>query len=438
MTRIVITGMGVVSPYGVGPHLLWTRLMAGETALRELTTFDSSHLACRVGGVIENFCSQDYLPPRLLRKIDSFSTFSLVAAQQALEDAGLSIEDLGQAVPASAPAWQQAAGGRDRVGITVGNNLGGWQFAERELRNLWHAGPHKVDPYMATAWFPAAPQGQISIRLGIKGIGRTFSTDRSSGAHAIKHAAACLLRGRAGLMFAGGTEAPFSPYAALCYETSGLMSRCAAGVPSDSYRPFDTGHDGLVAAEGAAFLILERDEDAVRRGARIYGELAAEAATHDGYHQVEPAPDGRRCAAAMSLAMERAGVGAAQVDAVFAAGSAVPAEDRAEAAAIRLALGEASASVPVCVPKSAFGNLFGAATPLDVVIALLSLEQRVLPPSRNFAQPAPGCDLDIVAGHPRQVERLDTVLVNARGYGGTNVCLVLKRWSQDTGARRVH
>lgn len=431
--RIVVTGMGVVSPYGVGLQILWDKLMAGESGIRALTSFDASHVQCRAGGQIPDFRPEAYLNVRLVRKIDRFSVFGLIAAQQALEDAGLTPGDLERPVPDDAPEFVRQTGGRDRVGITVGNNLGGWEFAERELYNLWQKGPREVSPYMATAWFPAAVQGNISIQFGIKGIGRTFLCDRVSGAYAITHAARCLRLGHTDMMFAGGSEAPFSAYAVLCYETSGLMSTQAAVCPTTAYRPFDRDHDGLVAAEGAAFLVLERAEDAIRREARIYAELAGWAATHDGYDPVLPAPDGRRGAAAITLAMQRAGVTADQVDCVFAAGSAVPAEDVSETRAIRLALGEAADRVPVSAPKSAFGNLFGAATPLDTVIALLSLQHRVVPATLNLDQPAQGCDLDYVAGLPRTVEQLDVVAVNARGIGGANACLILRRWPTSKG-----
>jgi 3-oxoacyl-(acyl-carrier-protein) synthase len=422
MARIVITGMGIISPYGVGPEILWDKLMAGESGLQELTTFDTSHIQCRVGGQLRDFQPDAYMSPRLTRKIDRFSTFGLIAAQLALQKAGLLLDG-------KKPVWSQQEQGGSRVGIMVGNNLGGWEFAERELRNLWQLGPREVSPYMATAWFPAAVQGNVSIHLGIKGIGRTFLSDRASGALAIIHAADCLQRGKADILLAGGTEAPFSPYAALCYETSGLMSKQASTGSLQAYRPFDQSHDGLVTAEGAAFFVLERAEDANERGASILAEVAGWAATNDGYDPVRPAPDGKCYARAMSRAMERAGVGKADLDCLFAAGSAVPEEDLSETRAIHLALGEAAARVPVSTPKSAFGNLFGAALPVDMAIALLAMQHRVIPATLHLDQPAPGCDLDYVPHRPRPVEHLDHCLLNARGIGGANASVLLRKWA---------
>ncbi len=424
-SRIVITGIGVVSPYGIGTSLLWEQLMAGKSALRPLLSFSTEHIHCRAGGQWTDFQPTDYMPARLARRIDRFSMFGLIAAEQAFMDAGFPCDSLLQADDAQ----KQRA---ERTGITVGNNLGGWEFAERELGNLWQKGPREISPYMATAWFPAAVQGIISIQLGLKGIGRTFVGDRASGAYAIKHAAQCLQAHHTDSMFAGGAEAPFSPYAALCYETSGLMSRQASERPEEAYRPFDHEHDGLVAGEGAAFLFMEREEDAVQRGAHIYAELAGWATTHDGYDQTQPAPDGKRFADAMRKAMKQAGVSAEQVDCVFAAGSAIPSEDASEAQAIRLALGEHVSRVPVCVPKSAFGNLFGAATPVDVVISLLTIQHRILPATLHLDQPAPDCYLEYVTKHPRPVSRLNVVAVNARGIGGANACLILRRWPEES------
>ncbi|MGH2480384.1 MAG: beta-ketoacyl-[acyl-carrier-protein] synthase family protein, partial [Ktedonobacteraceae bacterium] len=371
-TRIVITGMGIISPYGIGPALLWDKLMAGESGLKPLTSFETSHIQCRTGGQLTDFRPDAYLSPRLARKIDRFSVFGVVAAQMALQDANLLVEG-------RKPVWNQQEQGDERVGITVGNNLGGWEFAERELRHLWKLGPREVSPYMATAWFPAAVQGNISIQFGIRGIGRTFVSDRAGGALALIHAANCLQRGKADIMLAGGTEAPFSPYAALCYETSGLMSKQASTGSPDVYRPFDRAHDGLVAAEGAAFFVLERAEDASKRDAPILAEIAGWASTNDGYDFVRPAPDGKRYANAMTQAMQRADVRAEQLDCLFAAGSAVPEEDVSETHAIHLALGEAAAHVPVSTPKSAFGNLFGASFPVDMAIALLAFRHQVIP-----------------------------------------------------------
>jgi 3-oxoacyl-[acyl-carrier-protein] synthase II len=207
------------------------------------------------------------------------------------------------------------------------------------------------------------------------------------------------------------------------------MSKQAVSGSTAAYRPFDDTHDGLVAGEGAAFFVLERAEDAVKRGATILAELAGWSSTNDGYDPVRAAPDGERYAAAMTRAMQCAGVHAEEIDCVFAAGSAVPDEDVSETQAIHMALGESAQRVPVSTPKSAFGNLFGAALPVDMAIALLAMEQRTIPATLHLDQSAPGCDLDYVPRTPRTIERFNHCLLNARGIGGANASLLLRRWS---------
>jgi 3-oxoacyl-(acyl-carrier-protein) synthase len=322
--------------------------------------------------------------------------------------------------------WSKQEDGGHRIGITVGNNLGGWEFAERGLFNLWQEGPREVSPYMATAWFPAAVQGNVSIQFGIKGIGRTFVSDRASSAHALIHAADCLTRGRADIMIAGGTEAPFAPFVALCYETSGLMSKQDATTEVPAYRPFDQNHNGLVTGEGAAFFVLEREDDAERRGAPLLAKILGWSSTHDGYDVVQAAPDGECYAASITQTLQRAKRDPSDVDCIFAAGSAVPDEDLSETRAIRLALGGDASHIPVTAPKSAFGNLFGAAFALDMAIAILAVQQRVIPATLHLEQPAEGCDLEYVTLHPRHVERLDHCLLNARGVGGVNASMLIE------------
>jgi 3-oxoacyl-(acyl-carrier-protein) synthase len=413
--------MGVISPYGVGSDLLWTKLMQGANALRGITSFDTSHIQCRVGGQLADFRPEDYLPPRTIRKIDRFSVFGLIAVQQALQDAGLLLDN-------QKPLWSKHPEGGDRVGITVGNNLGGWEFAERELLNLWQKGAREVSPYMATAWFPAAVQGNVSIQFGIKGVGRTFLSDRASSAHALIHAADCLTRGKADIMIAGGAEAPFAPYAALCYETSGLMSKQDVNTfDKPTYSPFDQSHNGLVTAEGAAFFVLEREDDAQRRDAPMLARIPGWSSTHDGYDAVHASPDGKRYATSLTQTLQRASLNPSDVDCIFAAGSAVPDEDLSETRAIHLALGGDASHIPVTAPKAAFGNLFGAAFALDMAIAILAMHRRVIPATLHLKQPAEGCDLEYVALHPRRVERLDHCLLNARGIGGVNASMLIQR-----------
>ncbi|MFD7700002.1 beta-ketoacyl-[acyl-carrier-protein] synthase family protein, partial [Streptomyces caelestis] len=318
----------------------------------------------------------------------------------------------------------------ERTGVMVGNILGGWEFAERELRNLWTDGPRAVSPYQATAWFPAAPQGNICIDQGVKGPARTFVADRASGAYALIGGAEALLRDRADVVIAGGVEAPLSPYGWLCLETSGLGAKARGTLaPDELYRPFDAGHGGSVFGEGAVFLILERREHAERRGATILGELAGWGVSTDGYmpyYTVEPT--GQVLGRAMRTAADRAGVSGEDLGAVFAHGSALPFEDVTEGYALHEAFGPAAARrVPVTVPKSGFGHLLGAAAPADVALALRGMREETVPATVNLDRPAPGIDLDLVRGEARPAPGWEHTLVVSRGLGGVNACLVLRR-----------
>lgn len=256
---IVITGTGAVTPAGDGVEPLWNSARAGTSHLATIDRFDAGDYACPVAYQAD-FDADAELPSRFVKRTDRFTHLAVHTVRRALADAGVAV---GTDVSP------------ERTGVMVGNILGGWEFAERELRKLWIDGPRAVSPYQATAWFPAAPQGNICIDQGIKGPARTFVADRASGAYALIGAAETLLRGRADVVLAGGVEAPLSPYGWLCLETSGLVAKARGSLaPHELYRPFDAGHGGSVFAEGSVFLVMERREHAERRGARILGELA--------------------------------------------------------------------------------------------------------------------------------------------------------------------
>jgi 3-oxoacyl-(acyl-carrier-protein) synthase len=410
VTTIAVTGMGAVTPAGIGTDALWEAACEGESRVRRIDRFDPSAFRCQVAGQADAFDAREWLPGRLVKKTDRFTHLAVAAADAAITAAGLTI---GENVPA------------ERVGLMVGNVLGGWEFAERELRDLWTDGVREVSPYQATAWFPAAPQGNICIRHGIKGRARTFVCDRASAAYAIVHAAETILRGQADVVLAGGTEQPLSPYAWLCCQTGGFLTPLGNAHPDRAYRPFDRRHGGTVVAEGSVFLVLERRDHALARGAAILGELAGWAVNTDGYmpyYTVEP--HGETLSRVVTAALHHAGLGAGDVGCVFADGSAVPREDSAEVLALSAALGNA---VPVTAVKPTVGHLMGAATAADVAVALRTLDTARIPPIANLEIPAPGFDLDFVVGTPRNGQPLDCAVVVARGLGGVNACLVLKR-----------
>ena len=413
MDQVVVTGIGAATPAGIGLDVLWASVDATKPCIMTIDRFDASSYICPLAGQVD-FTAEDHLPPRFIKRTDRFTHLALFTARQALADAGIA---LGADVDP------------DRAGVMVGNILGGWEFAERELRNLWVEGVRGVSPYQATAWFPAAPQGNICIDLGIKGPARTFIADRASGAYAIVRGAEALQRGQVDVMLAGGVEAPLSPYGWLCLETSGLMAKARADQPPQAlYRPFDAGHGGTVFGEGSLFLVLERSESARRRGAEIYGEIAGWGLTTDGYmpyYTVEPT--GRVLARAMRVAAARSGITPAEVGAIFAHGSGIPVEDVTEGYAIRDVFGDGADHIPVTAPKAGFGHLLGAAAPVDVALALWAMRLGRVPATVNLDRPAPGLDLDFVQGQSRSIGRWEHSLVISRGLGGVNACLMLRR-----------
>ncbi|WP_210574357.1 beta-ketoacyl synthase [Streptomyces sp. GESEQ-4] len=410
---IVITGIGAVTPAGDGVEPLWNSARAGTSHLATIDRFDAGDYACPVAGQAD-FDADAELPSRFVKRTDRFTHLAVHTVRRALADAGVAV---GTDVSP------------ERTGVMVGNILGGWEFAERELRKLWIDGPRAVSPYQATAWFPAAPQGNICIDQGIKGPARTFVADRASGAYALIGAAETLLRGRADVVLAGGVEAPLSPYGWLCLETSGLVAKARGSLaPHELYRPFDAGHGGSVFAEGSVFLVMERREHAERRGARILGELAGWGVSTDGYmpyYTVEPT--GQVLGRAMRTAAERAGISGGDLGAVFAHGSGIPFEDVTEGYGLKEAFGQSAAHVPVTAPKSGFGHLLGAAAPADVALALRAMAAGSVPPTVNLDRQAPGIELDIVRGEARPAPQWEHTLVVSRGLGGVNACLLLRR-----------
>lgn len=424
MTRVVVTGTGAITPAGIGVNALWERALSGKSCVRRIDRFDPVSYRCQVAGQADAFEAKQWLPGRFVKRTDRFTHLAVVAAEMALASAGVEIGGPEGIAP-------------ERVAVMVGNVLGGWEFAERELRDLWVHGPREVSPYQATAWFPAAPQGNICIRLGIKGRARTFVCDRASAAYALVHGAETIVRGQADVVIAGGTEQPLSPYAWLCCQTGAFLAPTDTTTePQGAYRPFDRSHGGTVVGEGSAFLILERLEHARARGAEILAEVAGWAVNNDGYMPYYTSePHGQTMSTAMVNSLGRAGISADQLGCVLADGSAVPREDASEVLALKSALGGHVSQVPVTAVKAAYGHLLGAATAADAVIAVKMLEQRLIPPVANLSQPAPGFNLDFVVGAPRPAEPLRHLLIVSRGLGGVNACLVLSGSGRDKAGR---
>jgi len=410
MKDIVITGMGVAAPPGIGIADFWRHMQEGRSFVGPITRFDSSLYPSRIAGQIKGLEPySNSFSPRLLKKIDLFSHMALVTSDLALKDAKIDLRNFNL----------------HRTGIFMGNTLGGWFFAETELRDLYLEGRGGVSPYMASAWFPAAPQGQISIFYGIKGYSKTVIADRAGSLMAIAYGARTLERGKVDLVLAGGTEAPVTPYALLCCNTYGFLSR-KNDTPEKAYAPFDKNRDGLVIAEGAGILTLERLHDAQKRNAPLYARICSFYTNCDGYDRVAFEPEGICLAVAIEEALKEAGFDKDSIDYICADGAATASGDVSETRAIKRVFGKRAKEIPVSAPKSMFGNMLGAQGSVDVITTVLSMMSGAVCPTINYRDPAPECDLDYV---PNKVQNKDVkrALVISRGRGGINAVMALER-----------
>jgi 3-oxoacyl-(acyl-carrier-protein) synthase len=371
-----------------------------------LTEYLDTNSPIRVAGTVPSFDVEDFVPARLAKRCDRFSHLALAAAGLALQDAGLAAD----------------SAERERCGIMIGNNLGGWAFGQQGLYDLYRSGADSLSAYQAIAWFPGAPQGQISIHYNLKGYSKTVVADRASGLTAIAGAARVIRLGHTDLMLAGGTEAPIAPYALICYLSAGQMS--PSGDPGNAFLPFDVRGSGLVLAEGAGLLVLEEREHALRRGAPVLGEIVGYGVTSAGCSDPLVPADATAARSAMLRALSNAGWSVEGLDYVCADGCAIAEADLAEAAAIQQVLGSASQRVPVSSPKAGLGHMFGGAGAADVYATLAAIETGRIAPTVGQSTPVPDCRLNFVMGSPLKTA-VQRALVNAQGRGGVAACLAV-------------
>ncbi|MFA5260703.1 MAG: beta-ketoacyl-[acyl-carrier-protein] synthase family protein [Candidatus Omnitrophota bacterium] len=409
MQRVAITGIGIVSPSGLDKRKFWANVKSGRSEVKKIDRFDASKYPSHVAGQVRELDAYSKVSSRLLKKIDLFAHMALVASELAIEDAGLDMK----------------SENLKRAGIFMGNAIGGWLYAETELRDLYIEGREGVSPFMASAWFPAAPQGQISIHYGIKGYSKTIVADRASSLMAIAYGAKNLVRGHNDFVLAGGMEAPVTPYALLCCNTSGMLTQNNAQAKT-AYRPFDKNRDGFAIAEGAGCLILELPARAKKRHAPVLGYISGFGTTTDGVDRIHPADDGVQLAQAIRLALDDAGCAPEDIDYICADGSATELGDRTETMAIKQVFASQAYKIPVSAPKSVFGNMLGASGALDVIVTLLAMEHNVVPPTINYQTPDPECDLDYCPNESQNKE-INKALVINRGRGGINTALILEK-----------
>lgn len=402
MKNIAVTGIGIVASPGVSKEEFWQNIKAGKSFISPITRFDASRYPSQVAGQLGNL-NTNHLPRRLLKKMDKFSVMALTATEEALKDAFL---DLTQEDPY-------------KIGIFTGNALGGWLYAETELRDLYVEGREGVSPYLASAWFPAAPQGQISIYYGIKGYSKTVVADKASALMAIGYAAQVVGHKKIDVALAGGTEAPVTPYALLCCSTEGSISR-------GPYRPFDKERKGFVIGEGAGILVLEDVEHALKRGINIYGFIKGYGSFCDGVDRIMPDPNGKGLAKAIKAALDTAGYEPEEIDYICADGVGTKWGDISETRAIKEVFGSYAKKIAVSAPKSMFGHLLGASGAVDLIITFLTMQDGVIPPTINYQTQDPECDLDYVPNKCR-LKEVKKALVISRGRGGINAVLAVER-----------
>jgi 3-oxoacyl-[acyl-carrier-protein] synthase II len=408
MRRVVVTGMSVISPIGIGLADFWDNLRKGTSGIRRITRFPVDEFPCKIAAEVD-FEPTGYLDKREARKMDRFSQFAVVSARMAVEDARLSGSSLGE-----------------RAGIVLGTGIGGMETLERETKVLWERGPGRVSPFFIPMMIANMAAGQVSIDLGLKGPINTVVTACASATNAIGEAFCIVKRGDADIMLTGGTEAPITPTS-----LAGFCSLKALSTRNDylgrASSPFDKHRDGFVMGEGAAILVLESLSSALARNAPIYGEILGYGMSSDAYHITAPSPGGEGAARAMKSALRSAGVSPEQVDYVNAHGTSTPANDVHETLAIKSVLGEHARKVAVSSVKSMLGHLLGAAGAVETVATLLALKHQVIPPTINYETPDPECDLDYVPNEAREAQ-VGVALKNSFGFGGQNACLVLKRY----------
>jgi 3-oxoacyl-[acyl-carrier-protein] synthase II len=407
--RVVITGIGAVTPIGVGKQGLWEGLLAGRSAVGPLTRFDPSIFRSHNAAQVNDFVPGDFVDAKRVRRLDRFGQFSVAASRLAIEDAALDL----------------AREDRERVGAMMGTALGGVGYAEEQLGVFLKEGLRAVDATLALAVFGGSSSCNIAIEFGVQGPNSTNAMSCASGAIAIGDAFRSIRDDYADVMICGGAEAPLAP---LCFGAFALIRAMSTrnDDPSTASRPFDRGRDGFVMGEGAAVLILEERDRAVARGARLYAELLGFGVTNDAHHMTAPRPDGAQAARAMRLALEDAHVSPGEIDYVNAHGSSTPLNDPTETLAIKTSLGDRAHSIPVSGTKGYYGHALGASGAIEAAICALALERDWLPPTVNLREPDEGCDLDFISGDGRP-HRVEHLISNSFGFGGINAALVMRR-----------
>ncbi len=415
MRRVVVTGMGLVTPLGVGLDAVWSQLLEGKSGAGQITHFDASDYAVTiaaevpVGDSAPDFNPDDFMKASERRRVDPFIVFGMAAAQQAVEDAGWMPED---------------EESRLATGVMLGSGIGGLPGIEEASITLHERGPRRISPFFIPGRLVNLLSGQVSIRYGFKGPNHAVVTACSTGAHAIGDAARLIQWGDADVMVAGGAEGAICPIGVAGFAACRALSTGYNDAPETASRPWDVGRDGFVIGEGAGIVVLEELEHARARGARIYAEVKGYGLSGDAHHITAPAEDGSGGFRSMKAALARAELPADAIDYVNAHGTSTPLGDEIEVNAVKRLFGDHAYQLSMSSTKSAIGHLLGAAGSVEAIFSILAMRDGVCPPTLNLHQPSEGCDIDLVPLEAKQRE-IKAVLSNSFGFGGTNASLVL-------------
>ncbi len=410
--RVVVTGVGMITPLGIGVEASWNNLIAGKPGIRKITQFDASAFATQIAGEVAGFSPEDYIEPKEIKKMDRFIHFSIAAASMAINDAGLKITD------------QNA----EKIGVIVGSGIGGLHAIEHYHSVYLEKGPRKISPFFIPMLIVNLAAGQISIKFGAKGPNSAMATACATGSHAIGDAYKIIQRGDAEMMIAGGTEAVITPLGIGGFNAMKALST-RNSEPEKASRPFDAARDGFVMGEGAGILILERLEGAMHRGAKVYAEIVGYGMSADAYHITSPSPGGEGAARCMHMALRDGGIGPSEVDYINAHGTSTKYGDEIETNAIKTVFGEHACKIAVSSTKSMTGHLLGAAGGVEAVVTILSIYNDIVAPTINLDSPDPECNLDYVP-HQARKTTVNYALTNSFGFGGTNACLLFKKFEE--------
>jgi 3-oxoacyl-[acyl-carrier-protein] synthase II len=410
--RVMITGLGVVAPNGIGKQDFWRANIEGNSGVSLVEGFDASTLGSKISGQIKNFETGKFISPQVTNKTDRFTQLGIAASKLAIEDSKIDLNKVD----------------KNRAGVSIGSGLGGIIFHEEQISTMYERGFKKAEPLGVPKVAPNAVAGYVSIIFGLTGPNIALSTACSSGAHGIGWAYDMIRLGRAEVMVAGGAEAPITPYTFAAFNALRVLSK-RNDSPQEASRPFDKERDGFVMGEGSGILILEELSQAKKRNAQIYAEVIGYSVNSGAYHMVMPVSEGKDAAEAMAEALKEANIKPKEVNYINAHGTSTQANDKAETQAIKEVFQEYAYKIPISSTKSMIGHTIGASGAIEAIICALAIENNLIPPTINYRYPDPDCDLDYVPTQARK-QKVDIALSNSFGFGSNNACLVIRRFRE--------